>query len=147
MLYWPGFAQLNWSISMSISYSWRGGFENDTVNQLHAEAFQHRILQDDWWTQVNQHSLGWVCARKGEDLVGFVNVIWDGGVHAFLLDTMVVTSVRGLGIATKMVDVAVQETRVAGCEWLHVDFEVHLEGFYFGCCGFRPTKAGLIALK
>ncbi len=58
-----------------------------------------------------------------------------------------VTSVRRLGIATKMVDVAVRETRVAECEWLHVGFEDHLEGFYFGFCGFRPTKAGLIALK
>ena len=25
----------------------------------------------------------------GEQLVGFVNVAWDGGIHAFLLDTTV----------------------------------------------------------
>ena len=33
-----------------------------------------------------------------------------------------------------------------GCEWLHVDFEDHLGPFYFGCCGLRPTNAGLIRL-
>jgi hypothetical protein len=34
----------------------------------------------------------------------------------------------------------------AGCEWLHVDFEEHLRGFYLESCGFTPTGAGLIAL-
>ena len=32
-----------------------------------------------------------------------------------------------------------------GAEWLHVDFEPHLTGFYRSC-GFRLTKAGLIKL-
>jgi hypothetical protein len=31
-------------------------------------------------------------------------------------------------------------------EWLHVDFEDHLRGFYFDACGFTPTNAGLIEL-
>jgi hypothetical protein len=37
---------------------------------------------------------------------------------------------------------------VAGCEWLHVDFDdaTRLAGFYFDACGFRPTTAGLIHL-
>ena len=38
------------------------------------------------------------------------------------------------------------KAQVQRCEWLHVDFEDHLGLFYFGCCGFRPTKAGLIRL-
>nr|WP_239020617.1 hypothetical protein [Nakamurella antarctica] len=33
-----------------------------------------------WWDQVREHSLGWVTARTAADqLVGFVNVAWDGG--------------------------------------------------------------------
>jgi hypothetical protein len=32
-------------------------------------------------------------------------------------------------------------------EWLHVDFDDSLRDFYFGACGFRPTTAGLIALR
>jgi hypothetical protein len=31
-------------------------------------------------------------------------------------------------------------------EWLHVDFEDHLRGFYFDACGFRPANAGLVEL-
>lgn len=34
--------------------------------------------------------------------------------------------------------------RIAGCEWLHIDFDDELKNFYFGACGFVPTNAGLI---
>ncbi len=53
---------------------------------------------------------------------------------------------RRQGIATRLVGVATDRARAAGCEWLHVDFEDHLRGFYFTACGFTPTNAGLIAL-
>jgi len=129
-----------------ISYKWRGQFGNAEVSALHAEGFSHEVLDDDWWAQVNQHSLGWACARDERDLVGFVNVPWDGAAHAFILDTLVTARVRRLGVGTKLVAIAAQQARAAGCEWLHVDFEDHLRPFYFDSCGFRPTNAGLIAL-
>jgi GNAT superfamily N-acetyltransferase len=129
-----------------ISYVWRGRFGNDDLNALHAEGFGHPILADDWWTQVSQHSLGWVCARDDAGLVGFVNVAWDGAVHAFILDTLVTARARRQGVGTGLVALAVEQARAAGCEWLHVDFDDELGPFYFGRCGFRPTNAGLIAL-
>ena len=95
----------------------------------------------------SRHSLGWVCAREDGQLAGFVNVAWDGGVHAFLLDTLVTARVRRRGVGTKLVAIASDGARAAGCEWLHVDFDDHLRSFYFGSCGFSPTNAGLIALK
>jgi GNAT superfamily N-acetyltransferase len=131
---------------MAITYEWRGRFDNAELNALHAEGFAHRVLADDWWAQVQRHSLGWVCARDAEELVGFVNVAWDGAVHAFLLDTLAAARVRRLGVGSRLVEVAVEHARKAGCEWLHVDFEDHLREFYFDSCGFRPTQAGLIAL-
>jgi GNAT superfamily N-acetyltransferase len=134
---------------MTIMYAWRGEFENVEVNALHAEAFDHAVFESDGWdwnSQVQRHSLGWVCARDDGALVGFVNVAWDGVVHAFVLDTMVASSIRRHGIGTELVAVAVSEARKAGCEWLHVDFEDHLRSFYFEGCGFTPTNAGLIRL-
>ncbi|MBA3736805.1 MAG: GNAT family N-acetyltransferase [Actinobacteria bacterium] len=128
------------------SFHWRGDFDNAEVNDLHAEAFEHRSLDDGWQAQVKQYSLGWVCAREGADLVGFVNVAWDGGVHAFVLDTMVRAGSARQGIGTELVAVAVAGARAAGCEWLHVDFDDHLRQFYFDACGFEPTNAGLIKL-
>jgi len=129
-----------------ISYKWRGQFGNAEVSALYAEGFSHEVLDDDWWAQVNQHSLGWACAREERDLVGFVNVPWDGAAHACILDTLVTARVRRLGVGTKLVAIAARQARAAGCEWLHVDFEDHLRPFYFDSCGFRPTNAGLIRL-
>jgi GNAT superfamily N-acetyltransferase len=102
-----------------------------------------------WWDRIRPHSLGWVSAREDVDglLVGFVNVAWDGGDHAFLIDTKTRGSHQHRGIATAVVGRAVDEARRAGCEWLHVDFRDDLAPFYFDACGFRPTAAGLIALR
>jgi len=131
---------------MTITHEWRGNFDNTEVNALHAEGFEYAPMTYDWWTQVNRHSLGWVCARDGDELVGFVNVAWDGASHAFVLDTLVSAAMRRLGVGTELVAVAATQARAAKCEWLHVDFEDHLRTFYFDACGFAPTNAGLIAL-
>jgi ribosomal protein S18 acetylase RimI-like enzyme len=133
--------------SGQVAYEWRGDFKNDEVNALHAEAFGHPVLEEDWKRRVRRHSLGCVCARERDELVGFVNVAWDGGVHAFILDTIVAEKAGRRGIGTRLVAIAAAEARAAGCEWLHVDFDDHLAAFYFDACGFAPTNAGLIALR
>jgi len=132
---------------VSISYEWRGAFENAEINALHADGFDHPAREDDWQSRVERHSLGWVCARDGDDgLVGFANVAWDGMSHAFVLDTLVATAMRRQGVGRELIAVAVTEARAAGCEWLHADFDVHLRAFYLEACGFAPTNAGLVAL-
>jgi len=131
---------------VAVSYEWRGQFGNAELNELHAQAFGHRVLEDDWASQVDQHSLGWVCARDGDDLVGFVNVPWDGGVHAFILDTIGAVRARRQGVGRRLIAIAVEHARSAGCEWLHVDFDDELAPFYLEACGFTPTPAGLIQL-
>jgi GNAT superfamily N-acetyltransferase len=138
-----------------ITYKWRGPFSSAEVGLLHAEAFGDPVGTGgadgpggarDWRAQVERHSLGWVCARHDGDLAGFVNVAWDGGVHAFILDTVVAAARRREGIGTRLVAVAAGKARRAGCAWLHVDFEEHLRSFYIRGCGFAPSSAGLIAL-
>jgi GNAT superfamily N-acetyltransferase len=134
---------------MAFTYAWRGDVTSTELNRLHADAFDTRLYDDDewdWTSQLHGHSLGWVVARDRDALVGFVNVVWDGLVHAWIQDTMVATAARRRGIATALIGRAVAESRAAGCEWLHVDFEDHLRHFYIEACGFEPTNAGLIRL-
>jgi len=126
---------------------WRGAFANEELNALHAECFEHRPFDDDWWGQVNRHSLGWACLRVDDRLCGFVNVAWDGGFHAFILDTMVVPPLRRQGLAKRLVNASIEGAREAGCDWLHVDFEPHLRDFYLAGCGFEQVEAGLVALR
>ncbi len=128
------------------SFQWRGDFVNEELNTLHAEAFSHRILSTDWVAQVQAHSLGWVTAREDGKLIGFVNVPWDGALHAFLVDTIVSARTQRHGIGTRLIDIAAYEATAAGCSWLHVDFDERHRAFYLGRCSFRPTPAGVRAL-
>jgi GNAT superfamily N-acetyltransferase len=134
---------------MSITFQFRGDFESAEVERLHADAFATRVYGEDkrnWEELVARHSLGWVVARSGDKLVGFVNIVWDGLVHAWIQDTVVATSARGQGIGTQLVAIARDASRDSGCEWLHADFEEGLGRFYFESCGFNPTSAGVIRL-
>jgi GNAT superfamily N-acetyltransferase len=136
-------------VSERLVFEWQGDFTSAEVNALHAAAFDTRVFTDeewDWHALVHRHSLGWATARDGERLVGFVNVPWDGFVHAWIQDTMVAADAGRQGVATRLVAIAKDAARQAGCEWLHVDFDDHLRSFYIDACGFTPTNAGLIHL-
>lgn len=100
-----------------------------------------------WAQQLDRHGLSWVGAFDGAVLVGFVHLCWDGGRHAFVLDLMVDPVQQRRGIGRRLVTIVVEEAARAGCEWLHVDYEPHLESFYSDACGFRPTAAGLLHLS
>jgi ribosomal protein S18 acetylase RimI-like enzyme len=129
----------------AIRYQWRGAL---TDAELAGLVLAHGgAAAAGWWDQIRPHSLGWVTARSPSGLLaGFVNVAWDGGDHAFLLDPKVRTDQQRRGIGTELVRLAAWHSRAAGCEWLHVDFEPELAPFYLDACGFRPTAAGLIHL-
>ena len=93
-----------------------------------------------------QRSLTYFGAYQDSKLVGFVNVAWDGGDHAFLLDPTVLPACRGRGIGLALVAAAAKASAASGAEWLHVDYDAALDGFYRRA-GFQPTHAGLIRLS
>jgi GNAT superfamily N-acetyltransferase len=128
-----------------VEYRWRGALTDTEMTELVRSHGGHAV--PGWWDQIRPHSLGWVTARLGDGaLIGFVRVAWDGGDHAFLLDTKVASRHQRQGVATELAGRAAAHAKAAGCEWLHVDFEEHLAPLYFGACGFAPTPAGLIHL-
>ncbi|MEO6317839.1 MAG: GNAT family N-acetyltransferase [Acidimicrobiales bacterium] len=130
----------------TVSYAWGGAvMDAEMVDLVESHG---GAASAGWWDRIRPHSLGWVAARDPDGvLVGFVNVAWDGGDHAFLIDTKTRGTHQRRGIGTELVRHAVTHAKAAGCEWLHVDFEGSLADFYFGACGFRPTEAGLVHLR
>ncbi|MBX4977304.1 GNAT family N-acetyltransferase [Rhizobium lentis] len=98
------------------------------------------------FARILPRSLAHIGAYHEGRLIGFVNVAWDGGIHAFILDTCVHHHMRRQGIGTALVQEAVRVARERGAEWLHVDFETNLAGFY-RACGFCSTEGGLIRLQ
>lgn len=118
--------------------------DEGALNALYAAAWPNHREQS--FAHVLSRSLLWVCAYAEGALVGFVYLAWDGGQHAFLLDTTVHPEHQRRGIGTELVRRATAAAREhGGLEWLHVDYDPHLDSFYRGC-GFRHTPAGLIDL-
>ena len=130
-------------LGSTISYHISPAVTNGALNVLFAAAWPDHIWSD--FAPVLSRSLAYVCAYQQERLIGFVNVAWDGGIHAFLLDTTVHPDVQRHGIGRALVIRAIQVARERGIAWLHVDYEPHLELFY-RACGFQHTAAGLMRL-
>jgi GNAT superfamily N-acetyltransferase len=124
-----------------ITYHIQPAVSNDDLNALFAVSWPNHAWSD--FQPILKRSLAYVCSYANNHLIGFVNLAWDGGSHAFLLDTTVHPDWRRRGIGRQLVLEAVMVARERGMEWLHVDYEPHLEGFY-RACGFQPTLAGVI---
>lgn len=116
---------------------------NTELNELWRVAWGEHTSRD--FAPILPRSLAHVGAYDGERLVGFVNVAWDGGIHAFILDTCVHPAFRRRGIGKLLVREARKIAGERGARWLHVDYDLSLEKFY-AACGFQPTSAGLIRL-
>ncbi len=133
-----------------VSIEWRGDFESEEANALHSAAFITRLRtaeEWDWRSIVHRHSLGWCTARSKGQLVGFANVVSDGFVHSWLQDVMVLPTHQRSGVGRALVALAVERSKEARCEWLHVDFDDDAADFYFKGCGFTHTNAGLYRLQ
>jgi len=132
---------------VTVELAVRFAVDDAELSALHARAFGSDPARvQPWARRLADHALTWIGAFDEGRLVGFVQVAWDGGGHAFLVDTAVDPARQGEGIGAAVVKAATEEARAAGCEWLHVDFEPDLEHFYVRACGFRPTRAGVIRL-
>jgi ribosomal protein S18 acetylase RimI-like enzyme len=133
-------------VSSNVALRVRFPVDDELLSALHDLAFGRPGPIVPWAERLERHSLTWLGAFQEERLVGFVHAVWDGGAHAFLLDTAVDPVVQRRGIGRALVAGLVAEVERAGCEWLHVDHEAALGDFY-RACGFRPTDAGLIRLR
>jgi len=133
-----------WSRMPAILYKTSPGITNNALNSLFMASWPDH--HDTDFQPVLNHSLLYVCAYDADQLIGFVNVAWDGGIHAFLLDTTVHPDYRHQGIGVQLVRQAAALAQAKGMHWLHVDYESHLSHFYQEC-GFEPTEAGLIRLN
>lgn len=127
-----------------IEYKTEPAVSDRSLNELFASAWQNHANRE--FGPVLAQSLTYICAFDGQDLIGFVNVAWDGGIHGFILDTTVHPDYQRKGIGTKLMRYAAKIAAKRGIEWLHVDYEPHLHTFYRRC-GYRRTEAGLLHLQ
>ncbi|MBJ7325394.1 MULTISPECIES: GNAT family N-acetyltransferase [Nocardiaceae] len=132
---------------MAIDFRVRPPVDDDELSRLHHDAFGGVYEFVPWRSRLERHSKSWICAFDSGELCGFVHAAWDGGKHAFLLDTAVATRWRHQAIGTQLVSYIVSDLRTTDVEWLHVDYEAQLDEFYSIACGFDSTSAGILRLK
>jgi ribosomal protein S18 acetylase RimI-like enzyme len=96
--------------SEQVIYQVSPNVTNEELNRLFAAAWSNHGPRD--FGPVLSHSLAYICARYGEHLIGFVNLAWDGGLHAFVLDTTVHSDFQRQGIGRQLVQGAVSVARV-----------------------------------
>ncbi len=116
--------------------------EVDALNKLFSESWDKFTPRRFDYLKT---SLFYIYCYDENELIGFVNIVSDGYLHAFVLDVTVRPKNRKNGIGTMLVHKDIEECKEKGIEWVHVDFEENLEEFYRKC-GFKSTKAGLISL-
>jgi GNAT superfamily N-acetyltransferase len=128
-----------------VVFTWRGDVSDEELVEL--TRAHGGNPEAGWWDRIRPHSLGWVTARLDDGaLIGWANVAWDGGGHAFLLDPKVRPDWQRRGVGRQLVRTAARHARDAGCEWMEVDFDERVGPFYYQACGFTPTAAGLLHL-
>lgn len=134
-------------VAMTVAFRVSPEVDDRALSALHHLAFDSGSTSlIPWSSRLKRHSIAWVTAEDESGLVGFVNVVGDGGAHAIILDAVVLPARQGEGIGGQLIETAAAEARSRGCQWLHVDFEPDLAGFYLQRCGFQPTPAGLMRL-
>jgi len=78
----------------------RFAVDDPALSDLHSRAFGYAATSVESWTQrLQRHSLTWIGAFDRGSLVGFVHACWDGGSHAFALDTSTPTTSDGASAA------------------------------------------------
>lgn len=136
-----------WAMDELMDVRVRFAVDDQALSDLHSRAFGYAATSwKSWQQRLERHSLTWIGVFVRGSLVGFVHACWDGGSHAFALDTVVDPTYQRRGIGRLLVQTLAAQAAAAGCEWLHVDYEPHLDMFYRRACGFRATDAGLLIL-
>jgi len=127
-----------------VAFAVDAALDDEELTHLHRQAFRDCVDGFVPWTRrLGRHSICWVTAHVGQRLVGFVNVIGDGGVHAVLLDTVVHPAYQQRGIGKELVKRAVEEARTLGCRRVHADYDDRAADFYERVCGFSSGASGV----
>ena len=96
----------------------RADVNDRALSRLHAQGFDVPLQPTPWRHRLERYSLTWITAHDEEDdrLVGFINVAWDGGVHAFLLDVVVDPEQQHAGLGTAL-STKLPLLSARGCMW------------------------------
>jgi len=115
-----------------------------SLNTLFSAARGHHRWRR--FASMHRRSLVYLCAYYRNQVVGYVNVVWDGGTRGFLVDLTVHPEYRGRGIGTALVERAVEVANRRGVGSLRAEFGPDEVEFYRRL-GFESVDAGVRRLE
>jgi ribosomal protein S18 acetylase RimI-like enzyme len=86
---------------MNLTYTISPPLENAVLNELFSSAWG-KPYNVDFQPELGA-AMSYICAFDGSRLIGFVKLIGDAGVHAFLLDPSVHEDYKRRGIGLELV--------------------------------------------
>ena len=97
--------------------------------------------------KILNQSLTWVTAHQNDELIGWINVAWDGFVHAFLVDRTAVNDELG-ALRRELVKQAVEAIRRnhPTVSKIHLDCREE-EVAEFVPIGLQPLPGGIVRPK
>lgn len=116
----------------------------------------HALYRREWWTadrtldetrrcvQGSQIRIG--LAGDAGELIGFVRVVTDYSIKAFVFDVIVADGWRGKGLGARLLDLVLAHPDLAGVRHFELYCRPELEGFYERF-GFRPDVGGVRLMR
>lgn len=87
-----------------LKYLVNPAISNDKLNELFVQSWHAHTDMD--FESIHLHSLACVVSYNNDEPIGYINIAWDGYIHAFLLNTTVHPDWRLKGIGQALVQKA-----------------------------------------
>ena len=90
-----------------------------------------------------QNSYFYICCFNDKELIGFLDVVSNGITDSYIQDVVVKPKYQGQGIATHMMEMAIQKLKDDKIHYISVMFDEKLTEFYKKF-GFQIMMAGVM---
>lgn len=128
----------------SLEYRTRPALTNEDLNGLFGRAY-NKTMSVDFQRILNQ-SLTWVAGYDEHGLRAWINVAWDGFVHAFLVDRTAADDSDG-AIRSELVRVAIEAIRRDHPTVLKIHTDCRSdETLWLGGLGLQELPGGIVVL-
>jgi ribosomal protein S18 acetylase RimI-like enzyme len=126
---------------MNVEFYKEGFVEDKEIEKLRASVGWDNTIPPH--SEIKEHLFTYFTARINGELIGYINVLSDGYVDAYLQDLMVHPEYQNEGIGSELLKRAIKYLQRNKIKAIQVIFGPELEGFYKKF-GFHIVKAGII---
>jgi len=126
---------------MNVEFYQEGFVEDKEIESLRASVGWDNIIPPH--SELKEHLFTYLTARINGELIGYIDVLSDGRVDAYIQDLIVHPKYQKRGIGSELLKRIIRYLQQKNIKRIQVIFDPELEGFYKKF-GFHILKAGII---